>query len=80
VQAFNTPRILKVRGENMVMVMPVGTVQQASPSHKELWGTYDPQRVQQALHQSTNILEGVDKNLLLEDIAQQREQTNHNRS
>ncbi len=73
VKATRTPRILKRDSEPVAMLMPVGAViQRSHPHQRSIWTGYDPQRVRAALKQSAGALQGVDREELLSDLANQR--------
>ncbi len=61
----------------MALLLPVGTAEQAhtTPTQEQyIWANYHPKQVQQALQHRARILEGVDRETLLRDIAAQRKQ------
>ena len=75
VKATKTPRILKRDNETMAMLLPVGTaVQRSHPQKRTIWTNYDPKRVKVALKTSAGALQGVDREELLSDLAEQRGQ------
>jgi hypothetical protein len=41
---------------------------------QDIWAGYDPEKVKEALHQAAGVLAGVDREELLRDIYEQREQ------
>jgi hypothetical protein len=45
-----------------------------------IWANYDPEAVRLALKESAGALQGVDRNQLLKDIYEQREQDSKGRS
>jgi len=70
VQVSRTPRILQRNRKNIAVVMPLATALPAQPENT--WKHYDSKRVQKALKQSAGALEGINKEALLSDIAEQR--------
>jgi hypothetical protein len=63
------------------MLMPVGvTVQRSHPHKRSIWTHYDPLRVKAALHHSAGALQGVDRNELVRDLAEQRGQESRGRT
>ena len=80
VNSTKTPRLIKRHGETLAMLMPVGATIQHSHAHKRsIWAHYDPMRVKAALHHSAGALQGVDRNELLRDLAEQRGQQSRGR-
>ena len=59
------PVILDKDGERYVL---------AREDAQDIWAAYDPEAVQQALHQSAGALAGIDRKSLLEDIHAARKQ------
>jgi hypothetical protein len=75
VHATKQPRILKRDSEPVAMLMPVGTaVQHSHPQKRTIWTHYNPKRVRTALKVSAGALQGVDREALLRDLANQRSQ------
>src|SRR5438105_2707774 len=82
VKTTHKPRLLKRKNENVAILMPVDTAEQTETSHaqeQDIWASYHPKQVQQALQHSAGTLEGVDRETLLTDIAAQRHQDSHGR-
>lgn len=75
VNTTKTPRLIKRNGETLAMLMPAGAVKRTHPQQKRtIWTHYDPQRVKAALKQSAGALQGVNREELLSDLAEQRSQ------
>ena len=80
VKATKTPRILKRDSEPVAMLMPVGAaIQRSHPHKRSIWTHYNPMRVKAALQQSAGALQGVDRNELVRDLAEQRGQESRGR-
>lgn len=69
------PRLLKEDSKTVAMLMPLGTALETSTD--DIWAQYNPTNVQQALQQSAGALTGVNRENLLNDIANGRTQQNH---
>jgi len=77
VNTTKTPRLIKRQGETLAMLMPVGAVVPRRADHQKkrtIWTHYDPQQVRAALKQSAGALQGVERKVLLRDLATQRSQ------
>jgi hypothetical protein len=60
------------------MLLPMGTALE-QPT-QDIWNSYQPDKVRQALKQSAGMLAGVNRKDLLEDIANARSQGTHRRT
>ena len=65
-----TPVILEKEGEFFALVRQ---------DSEDIWAGYDPEKVREALRQSTGILAGVDREGLLSDLRAGREQDSNGR-
>ncbi len=77
-EEFNTtktPRLIKRNGEILAMLVPTGTAKKHphTTQKRTIWTHYDPQRVKAALKQSAGALQGVNREELVSDLADQRE-------
>jgi hypothetical protein len=94
VQSTQQPRVLRRRSEDVAVIVPVtgspSTVTDGEPAgHTQddasvqdaeaIWANYDPQRVKRALRASSGSLSGVDREALLRDIHEAREQDSSGR-
>ena len=76
VNTTKTPRLIKRNGETLALLMPTGRGEKRShpPQKRSIWTHYDPQRVKAALRDSKGALQGVNREELLSDLAEQRRQ------
>ena len=76
-----TPRLIKRNGESLALLMPAGAAKRThSPQKRTIWTHYNPARVKAALKQSAGALQGVNREELLSDLAEQREQKSSGRA
>ena len=73
VNTTKTPRLIKRNGETLALLIPTGQ-KTAHPQKRDIWTHYDPEKVRAALHQSKGALQGVNREELLSDLAEQRSQ------
>jgi hypothetical protein len=76
VNKTKTPRLIKRDGEALAMLMPTGATAKRThhPQKRTIWTNYNPQQVRAALKQSAGALQEVNREELLSDLAEQREQ------
>ncbi len=75
VNTTKTPRLIKRNGEALAMLMPTGAATRTThPQKRTIWTHYNPAQVKAALKQSAGALQGVNREELLSDLAEQRGQ------
>ncbi len=75
VNTTKTPRLIKRNGESLALLMPAEAAKRTThPQKRTIWTHYDPQQVKAALKQSAGALQGVNREELLSDLSEQREQ------
>jgi len=76
VNTTKTPRLIKRNGEALAMLMPTGGTAKRTthPQKRTIWTHYNPTQVKAALKQSAGALQGVNREELLSDLAEQRGQ------
>lgn len=82
VNTTKTPRLIKRDGETLAILMPTGAAVKHTtcPPKRTIWTGYDPQLVRAALKQSAGALQGVNREELLSDLAEQRGQESRGRT
>ena len=73
VNTTKTPRLIKRNGETLALLIPTGQ-KTAHPQKRDIWTHYDPQHVKAALQASAGALQGVSREKLVSDLAEQRGQ------
>ena len=73
VNTTKTPRLIKRNGATLALLLPTGQ-KTAHPQKRDIWTHYDPEKVRAALHQSKGALQGVNREELLSELAEQRRQ------
>ena len=73
VNTTKTPRLIKRNGETLALLLPTGQ-KTAHPQKRDIWTHYDPQQVKAALRDSKGALQGVNREELLSELAEQRRQ------
>src|SRR4051794_24169199 len=76
VNTTKTPRLIKRNGETLALLMPTGRIEKRKThlQKRTIWTHYDPQRVKAALRASAGALQGVNREELVSDLAEQRRQ------
>ncbi len=76
VKTTKTPRLIKRNGEALALLLPTGRGEKRShpPQKRTIWTHYDPQQVKAALQASAGALQGVSREELVSDLAEQRGQ------
>ena len=76
VNTTKTPRLIKRNGENLALLMPAGRGEKRKNLRQKrtIWTHYDPQQVKAALRDSKGALQGVNREKLVSDLAEQRGQ------
>ena len=76
VNTTKTPRLIKRNGETLALLMPTGRIKKRRThlQKRTIWTHYDPQRVKAALRDSKGALQGVNREELLSELAEQRRQ------
>ncbi len=77
VNITKTPRLIKRNGETLALLTPAGTAVKHKNGHtskRTIWTHYNPAQVKAALKQSAGALQGVNREELLSDLAEQRDQ------
>src|SRR6266567_6433225 len=76
VNTTKTPRLIKRNGEALALLMPAGRGEKREnlPQKRTIWTHYNPQQVKAALRDSKGALQGVNREKLLSDLAEQRSQ------
>ncbi len=76
VNTTKTPRLIKRNGEALALLMPAGRGEKREnlPQKRTIWTHYNPQQVKAALRDSKGALQGVNREKLLSDLAEQRGQ------
>jgi hypothetical protein len=75
-------QVLVKDGEELVTVSPRKRVGKQIPvlaDPPNIWASYDPKKVRQALRRSAGLLAGVDVEQLLHELSEQREQDSEGR-
>ena len=78
VSMTKTPRLIKRNGENLALLLPTGK-KTTYPQKRTIWTHYNPEKVRAALRDSKGALQGVNREKLVSDLAEQRGQESTNR-
>ena len=76
VNTTKTPRLIKRNGETLALLMPTGRIKKRRThlQKRTIWTHYNPQQVKAALRDSKGALQGVNREELLSELAEQRRQ------
>src|SRR5438067_8970118 len=76
VNTTKTPRLIKRNGQTLALLLPAGRGEKRKNLRQKrtIWTHYDPQRVKAALQASAGALQGVSREKLVSDLAEQRGQ------
>src|SRR5207248_2340038 len=73
VNTTKTPRLIKRNGETLALLLPTGQ-KTAHPQKRTIWTHYHPEKVRAALRDSKGALQGVYREEVVSDLAEQRRQ------